>query len=117
MKTLECEVNFAPPPPEDLEGTLRVRVVEVGRADADATVVAEDVVEHCVLGPRSDPPVVSLRVSEPRKPEMLALEAHFDIDGSGETSVGDYRTMEHFPLTDAMVKQSRRLAIQVRAVS
>ncbi|MDN5766615.1 MAG: hypothetical protein L0H96_04685 [Humibacillus sp.] len=117
MRSLQCRIEFSPPPVTPLIGTLRVRVVEMGRADASAVVMAESTIEDCQVDPEQGWPMVTLTVAPPEPPQQFALEAHLDVDGSGETSVGDYRTMEHFSVTGDDLGRGEVLTAQVREVS
>jgi hypothetical protein len=101
MPQLRGEIEFASAPHAVADGVLHIRLLDVSRADASATLVAEEVI-----------PAVSMRSVDDRLGFILdvpgldpratyTVEAHLDADGSGEVSVGDYRTMEHIPVTAA----------------
>ncbi|MFZ0013862.1 MAG: YbaY family lipoprotein [Acidimicrobiia bacterium] len=81
------------------DGTLRIRLIDVSRADAAAVVIAEKTIPGLTIEPGDESITFDLDIPmlEPRS--TYAIEAHLDADGSGETSVGDYRTMEHIAVT------------------
>lgn len=117
MRSVQCQVVFAPPPATTLVGTLRVRVVDASRADASAIVVSEQAIENCSVTRAQDRATVTVGIPDSEPIQRLSVEAHLDINGSGETSVGDYRTMEHFPVTQEDFQSGDVVTIQVRAVS
>lgn len=101
MPQLQGEVQLVSAPHAVVGGVLRIRLLDVSRADASATLVSEQVI-----------PAVSMRSLDDRLGFILdvpgldpratyTVEAHLDADGSGEVSIGDYRTMEHIPVTSA----------------
>ncbi|MGB3258905.1 MAG: hypothetical protein WBG89_03785 [Ornithinimicrobium sp.] len=78
-----------------MTGTLRLRLVDDARADASTTTVSTSV--DAALRWASESPVLrTLEVPADGPPTGHALQAHFDLDGSGEVSVGDYVTMQRY---------------------
>jgi hypothetical protein len=104
MPRIVGEVEFpAVPRPVD-HGVLRVRLLEVSRADAAATTVAERTINDVSARSVADHVRFGLDVPALDPALTYAVEGHLDADGSGEVSVGDYRTMEHFEVTAATVE-------------
>lgn len=109
---IQGEVTIGAAPHRVDNGILRVRVIDVSRADAAAVVISEK--EITGVSVESDDQHVAFELDlpelEPRS--TYALEAHLDADGSGETSVGDYRTMEHIEVSS----QIGALSVPLRPV-
>ncbi len=99
MAELRGEVQLAAVPQPVIGGTLVVQLADVSRAGASAEVVAELTLRDVSLGSADDRIGFVLQVPalDPRR--TYTIEAHLDVDGSGDVSVGDYRTMEHFGVT------------------
>lgn len=99
MAELRGEVQLADVPQPVIGGTLVVQLADVSRAGASAEVIAETTLRDVSLGSVDDRLGFALQVPalDPRR--TYTIEAHLDVDGSGEVSVGDYRTMEHFGVT------------------
>jgi uncharacterized lipoprotein YbaY len=80
-------------------GILHIRLLDVSRADAPAVVIAETTIPGVTIEEGDATIMFDLEIPELEAQSSYALEAHLDADGSGETSVGDYRTMEHIGVT------------------
>lgn len=115
MAKLHGQVEFAAVPHAVRGGTLRVRLIDVSRADAPASTVAEEVIPGVTIQSAADRVGFVLDVPHLDRGHRYAVEAHLDVNGSGETSVGDYRTMEHFAVRPESVDQ--RVTVRVRPVS
>ena len=101
MTQLQGEVELVTAPHPVVGGTLRIRLVDVSRADAPATVIAEVSIPNVTMQSVADRIGFILDGPDLDPAHSHALEAHLDATGSGETSVGDYRTMEHIGVSAA----------------
>ncbi|MEO5982937.1 MAG: hypothetical protein ABIQ13_11525 [Pedococcus sp.] len=115
MPLVECECALADGSAGSVVGTLRVQVVDVSRADAASPVMASWVGPSVELVSGSAVSC-SLEVPQPLNHAVYAVQAHLDLDGSGETSVGDYRTMEHVGVTPDMLGGRQRAKVRLRLV-
>ncbi|MGB3762091.1 MAG: hypothetical protein WA966_02640 [Ornithinimicrobium sp.] len=97
MPLLTCEYTLVPDPHEPLNGTLRVRVVDDTRAD-DTAATLSTLVEAGLQWAAGSPILRTLESAGNGPPNGSALQAHFDLDGSGEVAVGDYVTMQRYAL-------------------
>jgi uncharacterized lipoprotein YbaY len=88
------EVRLAPGPAARA-ATAYVRVDDVGRADAPSVALAE---ERVRVPAGASGFSFALRVKEHDPRGMYALSVHVDVDGDGEMSVGDYVTMQRYPV-------------------
>jgi len=85
--------------------TLRIRLLDVSRADAASTTVAEDIVAPVNVLSDGTTFDFTLEVTKLQQGKTYSVEAHLDIDGSGVMELGDYRTMAHVgvsPVTGAL---------------
>lgn len=121
MSTLQCTVvvpDTPDAPSTPVTGTLRIRLVDVGRQDVAGTVLASDERADVTLSPggrttiplQIDPGTVS------GMHPQLSVEAHLDRSGSGETSVGDYRTMSHVSVDPGDLGSDTEVIVPVRRV-
>lgn len=101
MAELRGEVELAAVPQAVVDGILRIQLADVSRADASAEVIAEMTVTGVTLKSVDDRVGFALQVPELDPKRTYTIEAHLDVDGSGDVSIGDYRTMEHFGVTPA----------------
>lgn len=87
--------------PADLRGAaIYVRLMDVSHADAAARTVAEYHVDSLPAGSDSTQKIpfeFEADIVDTRRHYVLA--AHIDLDGDGRAGVGDYITMESFPLS------------------
>jgi putative lipoprotein len=93
--TISGDVQFEPQSPPFRDATLRIQLQEVTLADAPARVVAEQVVER--VSRDAETPGLPFSLASPNSLDPRAtyiLQAHVDLDGSGEISPGDFITME-----------------------
>jgi hypothetical protein len=95
---------------------LVFRVLDVGRADADATVVAERVHEDEVLGPETP---FELRISSSDLDRVvtgeLIVQVHADMDGTGQLAPGDLLTTRSYPVA-ASLDEEPPLDIELTAI-
>ncbi|HEU0298644.1 MAG TPA: YbaY family lipoprotein [Longimicrobium sp.] len=104
------QVRLAPGPAARA-ATAYVRVDDVGRVDAPAVTLAEGRVQ-VPAGAAGFP--FALRVGEHDPRGTYALSVHVDVDGDGEAGVGDYLTMQRYPVltgadAEAMTVEARRI--------
>lgn len=99
MGHIRGEVTIESAPHRVSNGVLRVRLIEVGRADAPAEVVSEIEILGVSVESGDEHFEFALEAPELETRSSYALEAHLDANRSGETTVGDYRTMEHIGVT------------------
>lgn len=104
------EVRLAPAP-IPRAATAYVRVEDVGRVDALSIPFAEVRVE-VPAGAHGFPFALDVGEHDPRG--AYALSVHVDVDGDGEAGVGDYVTMQRYPVladgtTESMTIEARRI--------
>jgi uncharacterized lipoprotein YbaY len=95
------EIRFPPLKRPLREARVRVRVDDVSSVDAPARTLAETeagpvsaaIGEACRI-----PFTVEVDDSEIDPRAHYVVAAHADLDGDGEVSVGDYVTMESYPV-------------------
>lgn len=93
--------------------TLRLRILDVPRADDAATTLAETVVTGVSVraGQEAEIPfALSTDVATPIAHAVVA--AHLDLSGDGRVTVGDYVTMESFPIPRTGDALSMRVRIR-----
>ncbi|MGC1209226.1 MAG: YbaY family lipoprotein [Ornithinimicrobium sp.] len=115
MPEVHVECRLAPGSLDRVTGTLNVQVVDVSRADAPSIVVAQWVGERAEMSAQT-PVRCAMQVRPPASQATYAVQAHLDRDGSGETSVGDYRTMAHIPLTQTALQNGPVVELALREV-
>lgn len=93
-------------------GVLRVRLIDVSRADAPAVVMSELEIVGVNVESGDEHFEFHLEAPELDPRSSYALEAHLDANRSGETTAGDYRTMEHIGVSS----QDRVVSVPVRPV-
>ncbi len=102
MAIMMCQCTLSPSPAGPPKGTLRVRVVDDSRADACANVISEVVDADLQCAPGS-PMICAVDIPAQGPPRGYAVQAHFDLDGSGEVEVGDYVTMQRYGVTEGVL--------------
>jgi uncharacterized lipoprotein YbaY len=110
------EIRFEPQAPPFRNATIRVRLEDVSRMDAPARVVAEQVIRGVSRSTPAAAPV-PFAVHSARALDSRAtynLRAHVDLNGNGEIEVGDFITMERFPVRPGPAPA--RLDVLVRRV-
>lgn len=110
---VECRLTAGSLDP--IPGTLHVQVVDVSRADAPSIIIAQWTGERIEMSAQH-PVRCAMEVQLPPSQATYAVQAHLDLDGSGDTSVGDYRTMEHIPLTQAGLHDGATIELRLRHV-
>jgi uncharacterized lipoprotein YbaY len=100
---LRGEIHFPEVASSVAGATLRVRLLDVSRADASAETIAANVVEDVSVVAADQRIAFVLDIGDLDPRHTYTLEAHLDIDGSGVVERGDYRTMEHFDVSPATV--------------
>jgi uncharacterized lipoprotein YbaY len=112
MTELHGEVELVAIPNAVTDCVLHVRLADVSRADASATTIAETTITGVTLRSATDRVGFVLRVPELDPRRTYTIEAHLDVDGSGEVSIGDYRTMEHIGVTPATLGETVRVRLR-----
>jgi uncharacterized lipoprotein YbaY len=95
--------------------TVYVRLEDVSRADAPATVVAEEVIREARPGPQAGWLAFTLHGGplDPRR--RYGVRVHVDVDGDGAVGVGDYVSTASHPVWADRVPM--RLSVAVRRIS
>lgn len=88
-----------------------VEAQDTSLADAPARVVAR---ARGVVRRSDDHVVATVSLSVEAPPNDCTVWVHIDVDRDGRISVGDFITMESFPLSGAV---RRELTVRVRRVS
>ena len=85
-----------------------VRIEDVGRQDAQSTVISEQVIRNVNISnedlsagkyPEFD---FALRTGQWDSKKMYTITAHVDVDGDGRISLGDYITQAYYPIRDIL---------------
>ncbi len=119
MTTIHCRVQL-PPRSEPVTGTLRLHILDAARQDAAATVLAGTETSPVTLS--ADEPLdvavdLDLWTADVSTLQTLSVEALLDVDGSGETSVGDYRTVEHIAVPTGRTRPDAPVPVPLRRVT
>ena len=87
--------------PVDLSGaSVKIRVDDVSRADAESVPLAEHAVRLPPLGASTAATIpFEVRTEGLKAGARYAIWAHVDMDRDGQISVGDFITMENFPVS------------------
>jgi uncharacterized lipoprotein YbaY len=96
--------------------SVYVRLLDVSRADAASSTIAEYRIARLPEGTKTSETIsfeIEAEVPDPRA--SLILAAHLDMDGNEQVSVGDYITMESFPVSPKAL--SDKYTIKLRRVS
>lgn len=112
MSKLHGDVTIAEAVHPIINGTLRVRLIDVSRADAPAVVISEQTIPDIRVERDGEHIGFELDIPDLQPGSTYALEAHLDASGTGETSVGDYRTTEHIGVSPS----DRSVTVPVRPV-
>ena len=97
--SVQCELVFEDEAACFSGATVTVRLEDVSRADAPARLVAEEM----LLGVSHQPgsragPIVELRAPTVDDRASYAVRAHVDVDQDGQVSLGDYVSVENYPV-------------------
>ena len=95
------------------DATVYVRLQETSRADARATTVAEQVINHVNIVPEG-PPIPFTLAMPPSESGRYVVRVHADVAGDGKVSQGDYVSTQSYPV-DMNTEQSG-LAIVAKRV-
>jgi uncharacterized lipoprotein YbaY len=79
------------------DATVYVRLQETGRADAKATTVAEQVINHVDIAPEGHPISFTLPIP-PDENGRYVVRVHADVTGDGKVSQGDYVSTQSYPV-------------------
>jgi uncharacterized lipoprotein YbaY len=96
--------------------SVYVRLLDVSRADAASSTIAEYRITHLPAGTKTSETIsfeIEAEVPDPRA--SLILAAHLDMNRDGEISIGDYITMESFPVSPKAL--SNKYTIKLRRIS
>jgi putative lipoprotein len=110
------ELRFPQSPPDLRDATVRVRLLDVSRADASSETVAEHTIKGPLPTPGDDGASVRFDFETPEldASRSYSLAAHVDVSGSGEIEPGDYLTMESVPVEPTA--ERRHFEVPVRPV-
>jgi uncharacterized lipoprotein YbaY len=108
------ELAFDGAPVNVAGASLRIVLNDVSRADGAAVAVGEQPISALPHGTTSDASIpFELRVGPLSPRSRYALWAHVDMDRDGQVSVGDFITMESFPV---IAGDTSHLRVRVRRV-
>jgi uncharacterized lipoprotein YbaY len=112
---IQGEVHLADASSSIPNATIYVRLVDVSLADAPSEVIAEEVLENVSIDSEHPTPITfSIRASNLDEDASYSLSVHVDLSGSGDISVGDYITMQSYPVSST--GSTGYLHVQVRQV-
>jgi uncharacterized lipoprotein YbaY len=112
---VQGEVQFPEDTPAFSDGTIRVSLLDVTRADAPARTVAEQRIANvCHPGGPGEGVSFVLRVSGVNARARYEVRAHVDLDGDGRVSPGDYISTQSYPVLTS--GHPDRLMVGVRRV-
>jgi uncharacterized lipoprotein YbaY len=99
MPVIRGEIVFERP--AGFQGaTVYIRLLDVSRADALSTVVAESILPEVNLSMQSANTIPFAITSPPLNPQRsYAVEVHVDVSGSGGVRSGDFLSMESNPVS------------------
>ena len=80
------------------DATVRVRLEDVSRADAPATLIQEHVQENVSLETGPARLAFELHGSLPDPRAEYAVRVHVDLDGDGQITREDYISTSHYPV-------------------
>jgi uncharacterized lipoprotein YbaY len=92
-----------------------VRLEDVSRADAPATVVAEQVIREARPGPQAGGLEFTLHGGPLDPQRRYSVRVHVDMDGDGAVGAGDYVSTTSHPVWADRVPV--RLSVAVRRIS
>lgn len=93
--------------------TVHVRLQETSRADAQATTVAEQVINNVNIVPEG-PPIPFTLPMPPNENGRYVVRVHADVAGDGKVSQGDYVSTQSYPVD--MNAEESGLAIVAKRV-
>ena len=93
------------------DATLYVTLEDVTYADSKAIIVGTVVKENISYDPAAPEPLTfELPVEVPERNALYNIRAHFDLDGDGEISPGDYVNTQSYPV----ITRGHPLEVSVR---
>lgn len=99
MLLVTGDISFEEGGPSFDDATVFVRLEDVSRADAASIVIAEQTIQNVSS---SDQPIRFRLSGEPLTERMsYTVSVHVDVDGDGQLTVGDYITMQSYPIVPA----------------
>lgn len=96
------------------DATVYVRVQDVGRADAPANTVAEEVIRNVDIVPGGAPLSFNVRATRPSANSRYSVRVHADVSGNGRVTPGDYVSTQSYPVN--LNDQSTNVSIVTRRV-
>lgn len=94
--------------------TLVVSLDDVGPADADARTVTSQTHTGVTVSSADDRIDFALRASGLDQAQRYVVQAHLDVAGDGTVAVGDYITMESYPVDPSA--PGRDMEVRLRPV-
>lgn len=79
------------------DATVHIRLQDTSRADAPATTVAEQVLEHINIVPDGQPLPFTLQMPA-NENSRYVVRVHADVTGDGKVSRGDYVSTRSYPV-------------------
>jgi len=76
--------------------SVYVRLEDVGRADAAAVPVAEQVMRDATIAGEASRLRFEIPAAERRPTGEYGVRVHVDVDGDGQVSVGDYTSTQSY---------------------
>ena len=112
---IEGEVHFVDVSSSTPHATVYVQLVDVTLADAPSEVITEEVIYDVSIdvGNPLDVPF-SIRAPSLDERATYTLMVHVDVSGSGDITLGDYITMESYPVSPS--ESLGHMQVQVRQV-
>ena len=97
---IEGEIHFVDVTSSVPHATVYVRLEDVSLADAPSKVIAEELIPNISIEAEGQPSVpFSIRTPGLDERAVYTLTVHVDVGGSGEITLGDYITMESYPVS------------------
>ncbi len=79
--------------------TAYIRILDVSLADAPSGVVVESILPDLTQSEESAHPIAfSIACPQLDYRRSYALEVHIDVDGDGDVTIGDFISMESYPV-------------------
>ena len=95
--------------------TVYVQLVDVTLADAPSKVISEEIINDVSIDMENLLDLsFSIRAPSLDECAMYTLMVHVDVSGSGEITLGDYITMESYPVSPT--ESFSHMQVQVRQV-
>ncbi len=112
---IEGRVHFVDVSSSIPHATVYVRLEDVSLADAPSKVIAEELIPNISIEAEGQPSVpFSIRTPGLDERTVYTLTVHVDVGGSGEITLGDYITMESYPVSPT--ESFSHMQVQVRQV-